>query len=577
MLASLVPGPSESPPSGARAAVFLGAAAAIFWILTAVRWFDAGAPFRPGWLEAIPAAVLALPALGLGLAWAWRQRFILAGPPLDDRRTLLLVLALAFLFRLPIVTRGAAAAVTPDGALSGIVAIHLRDGVDHLVFVPHVPYSGSLKSHLAAVLTLFMDPARAFALASVLFFLAFLAALYRLGLLAGGPRIALFASLYAAFGPAFLTRYSLSNDGNYVEVLALGTWALWLTSLWTMEEEGRATRALAAGLLLGLAFWCHILAVIPLAAVGLAMLAFGRWRALPPLVALAAGFLLGYVPGLLWNAGNAWGSFQYLVPGGPAAGEGESLSLGARIAAMVTDHWPVLLGYDTGYPPALDRTLRVFAGVTVVLAVFAVVLAVRRVRTSKPHAVLLLFLGVNLGVALLALPHVPGNPRYLLFLMAPLPIFLAEALGTGKRRFGFVGLVAVGALTSLAHVPGTLESDARWREFTAGLEREGVRFCYTDFHLATRINFLSEERVVCSAKLGPTTTEYFFAYRDAVDRAPEAALVTVNTYSAQRLEQRLTDLGVTYERRDFLKPVLLRLSRKVDPRELFPGRSFSER
>jgi hypothetical protein len=34
---------------------------------------------------------------------------------------------------------------------------------------------------------------------------------------------------------------------------------------------------------------------------------------------------------------------------------------------------------------------------------------------------------------------------------------------------------------------------------------------------------------------------------------------------------------VTYERRDLMKPVLFRLSRKVDPEELFPDRSFPVR
>ena len=90
----------------------------------------------------------------------------------------------------------------------------------------------------------------------------------------------------------------------------------------------------------------------------------------------------------------------------------------------------------------------------------------------------------------------------------------------------------------------------------AELEREGVRFCYTDFFLATRINFLSAERVVCSAKLGPFTTEYFFQYREAVEGAPEAALIPVNRTAAARLERRLGELGVRFERRDLVKPVL---------------------
>jgi len=101
-----------------------------------------------------------------------------------------------------------------------------------------------------------------------------------------------------------------------------------------------------------------------------------------------------------------------------------------------------------------------------------------------------------------------------------------------------------------------------------------VRWCYTDFYIATKINFLSEEHLTCSSKLGPTLTEYFFEYRQRVEAAPDAALVAVNTTAAEKLERRLERLGVTYERRDLMKPVLLRLSRKVDPSELFPDRDF---
>jgi PhoPQ-activated pathogenicity-related protein len=108
------------------------------------------------------------------------------------------------------------------------------------------------------------------------------------------------------------------------------------------------------------------------------------------------------------------------------------------------------------------------------------------------------------------------------------------------------------------------------------LESAGVRWCYTDFHLATKVNFLSEERIVCSAALGPVQTEYFLEYRDRVEAAGEAALIAVNPTAASKLERRLQRLGVTWERRDLLKPVLLRLSRKVGPEELFPDRESPE-
>jgi hypothetical protein len=580
----MAPRTREPPPSQRPSwdrGTLAGAAAAGLWVLLCVRWFDPATPWRPAALAALPPLVLALPAALLGLLWLRARWSVLAGPsPAAAWGGLLLVLALAFFFRLPIVARGAAAAVTPDGALSGIVALHVRDGLERLVFVPHVPYSGSLKSHLTAPLAVLVDPARAFALVSVLFYLAYVAGLHRLGLLVAGPRVAVLAGLYASFSPAFLTRYSVSNDGNYVEVLALGTWAIWLAARWTRETDHRPLLALGAGWLLGLAFWCHILAVIHLAAVAAVFLLVARSRSVRSLGALGLGSALGYVPGLLWNAANGWLSFRYLVPGEARAGEAGLgvlvAGLGAKLRAMLVDDGPVLLGYDSGYGPLLDGLLRALGWFGVAAALLATVQVTRRAirERSGPLVTLLLFAGLNVVVALLALPHVPGIPRYLLFTMSVLPIFLADAFGTGWRRVVLLVLILGGALSSLAQVPGTVRRDARWRTFVADLQKEGVRWCFTDFHLATLINFLSDEEVVCSAKLGPVTTEYFFAYREEVERAPEAAFVAVNRTSAGKLGRRLDGLGVGYERLDLMKPVLLRLSRKVDPEELFPGREF---
>jgi hypothetical protein len=594
--------PSRSLARRPDAATLAGSVAALLWVAFAVLWFDVASPWRPAAVAGIPPlAVLAGAALAAG-AWLWGRRRTLGGSALGPAApALALVLALAFFFRLPVVAAGAGAAVTPDGALSGIVALHVAHGSGRDVFVPQVPYSGSLKSHLTAPLALVVDPARAFALVSVLFYLAYVAGLFRIGLLLLGPRAALLAGLYAAFSPPFLTRYSLSNDGNYVEVLAFGTWALWLAARWTRESGSRGPLALAAGLLLGLGFWCHILAVIHLAAVAavFALAAVipshdrdgrrGIRRSDPlsagrSLFSLGAGWAIGYAPGWLWNAANDWASFQYLLPGEPRPGETAEAGLAAsgiaeKVRLMATDHWPALMGYDSGYGPVPSGLLLAVAWVGVAAALFAVGWAARRAwrERSFPLAALLLFAATNIGIAVL-LPHVPGNPRYLLFLMSVVPVFLAGAFGQGAvRRIVLGALIAAGAVASFAHVPPTLGHDARWREFVAEMEREGVRYCYTDFFMATRVNFLSGERIVCSAKLGPITTEYFFEYRERVEKAPEAAFIAVNRTSAGRLERRLRDLGVAYERKDLMKPVLLRLSRKVDPEELFPGREFPMR
>jgi hypothetical protein len=566
---------------GTRGSALAGPGAAFLWAVLCIRWFDAAAPWRPGWLAAWPPLALAIPFAALFTLWVRARWASLSGPRFTGaRRGLGLVLLLAALFRLPIAWPGAAGSVTPDGALSGIVALHVRDGVDHLVFVPHVPYSGSLKSHLAAPLAAVVDAPRAFALASLAFYLLFVAAAWALArrVAGSGPRAgttALVTGLYLAFSPPYVTRYSLSNDGNYVEVLALGTLALLVAARFLESPEARPTLALVGGVLLGLGFWCHILAVIHLAAFGLVLLLAAPRDALRTAPHAALGFVLGDLPGLLWNAANEWRSFQYLVPGGSgeaSAGPGP----GPRALGLFADQLPFLLGYDPGYAPWTDAMLRGAAALAVALVLWSWLRAVRRLPREPKGArfVLLVFAGVNLLVAFFALPQLPGNPRYLLFLMAPVAVFLAEAAEARAARVVLGVLIAVGALGSMAQRPGVLSTDAKWRGFVRDLRAEGVRFCYTDFYLATKINFVSEEQVICSAKLGPTTTEYFFEYRQRVERAPEAALVPVNQTAARRLERRLSELGVMFERRDFMKPTLLRLSRKVDPEELFPGREF---
>jgi len=501
-----------------------------------------------------------------------------AGPP-GRSGELVLVVLLSVLFRLPLAWQGAAGYVTADGALSGLMALDVRDGRAHAVFVPHVPYSGSLKAHLTAPLARLLDPARAFALVSVLFYAAFTAAVFRLALAAtGAPSLATAAGLFVAFSPPFLTRYSLSNDGNYVEVLALGAWAMVVALRFAEEPSARARRALAIGVLLGLAFWCHILAVIPAAVVALFLLLESPPAALRALPAAVLGFALGDLPGLVWNAAHHWDSFAYLLPGA-VTGEGSAgaaLGLAAKAWGLLADHMLVLLGYDFGYPPVVAGALRLVALVSLAALVLGLGRAARAAREpgGRPWRLLLLLVLTDAAVALLALPYIAGNPRYLLFLVAAAAPLIVAALDSRAGRVLLAVLIGANAVASIAQALPTIASDRQWRSLVAGLQERGVRWCYTDFYLATKVNFLSGEAITCSAKLGPTTTEYFFRFREAVDAAPEAAFLAVNQAAAEKLGRRLDRLGVSYERADLMKPLLFHLSRKVDPAELFPDREF---
>jgi hypothetical protein len=150
-----------------------GPLAALSWFLLCVRWFDAAAPFRPGWLEAVPPLLPGLFAPALLALWVARWRRELLGPRLGGAATgLLSATGLALLVRLPLAWWGAWGYTTADGALSGTMALQVLRATAHDVFIPSEPYSGSLKPHLAASLTALVgiSMVRARALGSVLLY-----------------------------------------------------------------------------------------------------------------------------------------------------------------------------------------------------------------------------------------------------------------------------------------------------------------------------------------------------------------------------------------------------------------------
>jgi len=568
--------------SGLDRGTLAGAAAALGWILLCLRWFDVAAPWRAAGLGAVPPAVLGvLFSAALG-AWLHRHRDALWPALGDAPRGALLVVGLAIAFRLPLAAWAAAGYTTADASMAGIMALRIRDGAEHLVFIPNLSYCGSLKSHLTVPLMAFLDAPRAFALASIGFYALFALAVYRMALLLAGPAAALGAGLWAAFAPTYVTQYSLSNDGNYVEVLALGTTALLLTAQWLRQAEHRPALAAAIGVLLGLAFWCHVLGVIHCVAVAASLLLLGGLRpALGSAPALAGGFALGNLPALLWNARHGWASFLYLLPSeyrGSAESLGEHAASGPGVAErlwlMLTDHGPLLMGYDPGYPAALDVLSRGLAWTGLIAALAAggsVALRCWRRRAAGADAVLPIFALTNVAVLLVALPHVPGNPRYALFLVAPAAVWLPALLDRGLGRALLALLVAFGALGSMGQLPPKRAADVRWRGFVSELEAAGVRHCYTDYYIAARLDFFSEERLICAAGLGPTPTDYF-EYRPRVDAAAEAALIPVNRTAGDKVERRLARLGIAARRLELMKPVILP-ERKVTPEELFPQRA----
>jgi hypothetical protein len=94
--------------------------------------------------------------------------------------------------------------------------------------------------------------------------------------------------------------------------------------------------------------------------------------------------------------------------------------------------------------------------------------------------------------------------------------------------------------------------------FVASLESEGVSHCFTDFFLATKVNFLSGERVASARpSSGPPRPSTSSSTAARSTRRPRGARGRERRRAADKLERRLDGWVVTYERRELMKPVLL--------------------
>src|SRR5207245_5525581 len=118
-----------------------------------------------------------------------------------------------------------ASLISSDSAVGGIIAQEIRAGEwPPPIYAPGFPYEGTLKAHLTALLAK-LHPSGgtplAYAVASHLFYLVWMAAALALARRAGGDVAAGATGLFMAISPRFLTAFSLNNVGQYPDFCAL--------------------------------------------------------------------------------------------------------------------------------------------------------------------------------------------------------------------------------------------------------------------------------------------------------------------------------------------------------------------
>jgi hypothetical protein len=555
--------------------------ATLSWLWLCLAWFDhdlrfflAGAP------PSMPFVALVVSLAVLG--WRRRRRFSFGA----DERLALGLATLGFLTRLPFVGTSYGL-FSSDASAQGVMALHILEGRHHPVFLYNWSYVGSPKAHLAAFLAwLTGEPVASFALAAALVYGGLTASVFALSRRVLPRAESVGAALYIVFAPGFLTAWGMGNEGNYPDVLALGTLMLALGARFLSDEIDGITAAFWLGILGGLAFWIHILATYYLiAAVGI--LVFRRFgqalfaRAL----AFASGFVIGDFPGILWNATNGFLSFRWWALDASASDSGVSrLSRAStQMKGVFSTSFAVLSGFwPHESPPSPELLFRPLLSILIPGSFLFFtwkhrlkILSLFRGRLTPEATLAGFFLLVLLLFAQSSFGWMTEEPRYLLFLFSVVPIFLASAIAALARRSRLAAALVGAALVFVSVRGGALyyraarESDAANRKFLERLAELDVRYAHSDYHLSYKYVFLSHGRMVWTSELGPSSTEWYLPFREEVAAAgAKAALVPRSYRFARRIERRLEAKDLEYRREDLLYPVLFGFSETVRPEDV---------
>ncbi|MCB2185212.1 MAG: discoidin domain-containing protein [Deltaproteobacteria bacterium] len=460
-----------------------------------------------------------------------------------------------------------APAMDSDQAMVGLMAQHMLRG-DFTAFWWTTFYGGTFESFLTAPIFWLLGISRqTLILAPVLLSLAFLLGLYCTAREIGGRRLALVALFLAALGPFHLTWSSVLARGIYMTMLACGSWLLWLTLALLRDRfsPSRRTWAMVAwGLLAGLAFWTHPLAVCYLGPAGLLL-----WRRDPRLPLrgrfwlLCLAFGLGSLPFWVYQLNHDWATFRFM------ASPQQKETLAATLHNL--GYWvlPVVLGVK-GYFTQ-EWLVMVLAPVSLGVEVIAVVWSLghggrnlwrRLVHGDQGDGSELLFL-VTLtlcGLCLAARWPMVGLIRYLLPLYLVLPILLAQAFWAAQawestRVPARAGLLALGLLFVLGVVRMSPLMNQPVVEQYTWETREARALCQTmqahhtpnayvmTFGESFRLTFDSGER--CRFPLAYVAGQRWPYLTDTL-RAPQAPGLYLDPNYMEIMADNLPAMGATF-------------------------------
>jgi len=504
-------------------------AAAFAWVLLLVRWFVApGVAGSPRSAPVWPFVLLFI-AVAAAAAISGRRRLAAMRGELaatlrlsrGERAMVGLALLASFLFQLPTMLFPAGL-LHSDASINGLMALHIAEGRVPPAFYYGQEYMGTLFSHVLGLLFVLTGPfVGGMQLVTWLFWALFLLGTFFLVRRASDAPVALAVTLWLALPPPLLIITLAQSE--YAELLPLAVWALLIVAAASAGPLRSPGWWIVAGILLGVAFWCHpmaaIVIVVALASAALSQPLLAAARCLPR---VAVGLLLGLAPALVGWGARLGHFLEWFLHGGGRGGEATLLRAGVGISRVSLGN--LLLGTDGRAPLPL--------GVAALLPAVVVASACTTVwwgwrSRSAAEAVggdgtsafgeraraaaglpLGLFVLLQL-VVLLGRRYAVVPTQYIVPLYLGLPAVVAIAVDgwarTRLRRHSFVTATVVLAWAALSlpasidwlrTLPGNQES---MNASIAALRGAGVEACFGPYWDAYRLSYLTLEDIVCES------------------------------------------------------------------------------
>ncbi len=424
--------------------------------------------------------------------------------------------------------------INSDEAIVGLMAMEIGKG-HNFAFYWGQSYMGSLEAYAAAaVFALLGVSPQALKIVPAAFFLAAAGLHARLAWMLFGRAAACLTLVFLFASPVIFTVWNVAPRGGYMEALFFGGAILVLAASISRAPRARdGGRHLLLGLLAGLAFWTHYLTVFYTLPAGLVLLrpALSRPGRARRIAALAAGFLAGALPVIVYNLGHGFSSLGVV---GMAGGADARRSLRNLLARQL----PTLLGANGFraegplWPPASWLVIGLMAAA---LAYYPVA-AWRRARsggttvgaTALPllvvAAALALFLGTGFGQLNTQRYLLPVYPMFALFLA----VFLADLSGRWRAASAALAAAVLAANICVTwiylankYLPEAVRAERDRRQVIDFCRANGVRAAWGDHWISYVITFLSRQELV----VGDVDRDRYEPFQEAARRADRPAII----------------------------------------------------